>query len=982
MKKIFISLIAAMLLMLSSCGIIEEKIDNPDIINAAFLCSDECIRDGSNAYNQLQSSMLATLETEMISPAMDVDLSEYDLIYIDKSAAGAEGFNTGEIESYVYNGGSVFLDNELCRSFSLEFMGAERIENVNGCPTELVYPQNIDNDIKKIQELIYDFISLYKDYKNFDVLSAMDYGCGIVPSTAQVIAGQGETGLYTLNKYGTGYVFLTNPLLPNIFSVNNLSPRDTGEYMAASTIGANILMRSYFAEFISLKKYNYAVERVLGSFGTRNIAWELHYEDITGIKNKSAVSFDETCRKYHQFPSYTLIRSPFVWFERAESVTYILQDEHGYSMDSYENMYATGNHFVTMNRWLTLDSYTETESFFTDLPEYIKRAAPYPIDFNNDGKMDLFCGSADGYIYFYSGAGMKTNYEVGPATYITDTSGNPVNTGSYSSPVIMDVNGDGIYELFTGSENGSVYCYRHETGLAFSYLGEIQTGLTDCIIDMGDLNNDGKIDMAVGSRNGEMRIYYGNPGDIYINGIISFSSPVSVDTQQSRCAPCIADTDNDGINELYAGVFEGYVAKFTSNENGEYYFDGYIDGSEWNYRHNNHLKFGGNCVPRFYDMNNDGMMDLICGQLEYGMAVPIDSEYFPCREELMEQIEYCKENNIYIGAHMMTHEFADTNHEQYELSMQKAAFEEYGLKWEGVGVNQHTWFTSKVGYDANFDNMSGYNGTYLNELNSGLYWNSGSQTPNSLAVPQVSAENSINIPFYLISSVKDGMLMLQPSNLPYGNNEYTYLSAKYEVPVLLYDHCDYIYNDPDEQEEQMKKVNRFVEAYEYSFVGEDQMAKAVAAAYNTHVAAKWEKGELKIQAREASFIKPLLYNKNYQNSVGVKVIFSDSTYTDSFKADANVWYKLNDAFYVSLDRPARLTIGDMPYSIHIKSVNIPAKIKKESNIAKIEFLEGGMMQVKVEGVARTSCEGWETEKINDTTVFTKYGKAETLEIIQ
>ena len=74
-----------MLLMLSSCGIIEEKIDNPDIINAAFLCSDECIRDGSNAYNQLQSSMLATLETEMISPAMDVDLSEYDLIYIDKN---------------------------------------------------------------------------------------------------------------------------------------------------------------------------------------------------------------------------------------------------------------------------------------------------------------------------------------------------------------------------------------------------------------------------------------------------------------------------------------------------------------------------------------------------------------------------------------------------------------------------------------------------------------------------------------------------------------------------------------------------------------------------------------------------------------------------------------------------------------------------------------------------------------------------------
>ncbi|MCC8169422.1 MAG: VCBS repeat-containing protein, partial [Oscillospiraceae bacterium] len=754
------------------------------------------------------------------------------------------------------------------------------------------------------------------------------------------------------------------------------------EYMAASTIGANILMRSYFAEFLSLKKYNYAVERVLGSFGTHSAAWELHYEDITGIKNKSAVSFDEMCRKYHQFPSYTLIRSPYVWFERAESITYIIKDENGYSMDSYENMYASGNHFVEMDEWLTIDSYENTESFFEDLPEYIKRAYPCPIDFNGDGKMDLICGSADGYIYFYAGENMKTNYEVGAATYLTDTDGNPLNVGAYSSPVVADVNNDGILELFTGSESGSVYCYRCEMGLAFSYLGEIQTGLTDCMIDLGDLNNDGRTDMAVGSRTGEMKIYFGNSGDIYIDGIISFSPPVSVDSQQSWCAPCISDADSNGFNELYVGTFEGYIAKYSPNADGGYYFDGYLDRSEWNYKQNNHLKFGNNCVPRFYDLDGNGMMDLICGQLEYGMAVPIDSEYFPCEEELREQIEYCKENEIYIGAHMMTHEYADTNHEQYELSMQKAAFEKYGLQWEGIGVNQHTWFTSKVGYDANFDNMSGYNGPYLNELNSGLYWNSGSQTPNSIAVPQSSAENSINIPFYLISSVKDGMLMLQPSNIPYGNSAYSYLSAKYEVPILLYDHCDYIYDDESEQEEQIKKVAEFVEEYSYSFVGEDQMAKAVAAAYNTHVDAKWEDGQIKIQAKEASFIKPLLYDKSYQNSVGVKVVFSDSTYVDSFKADANVWDKRGDAFYVSLDRQVSLTIGDLPYSIHIMSVNIPANITKQSNTAEIEFLEGGMMQVKVEGVASTTCEGWETQKSDDVTVFTKYGKAETLEIVQ
>ena len=982
MKKLIAVFAAVLALMLSSCGVIEEKFDDPDIINAAFLCSAQCIADGSNAYNQLQSSMLATLETEIISPDMDVDLSEYDLIYIDKSVITEPAFNSQKIEDYVSGGGSVFLDNELCNSFSLNFLGAKSVQKIDGCPLNLTYPAEADNDIKKIQELIYDFISLYKDYKNFDVLSAMDYGYGIIPETAQVIAGQGDIGLYTLNTFGNGYVFLTNPLLPNIFSVNNLSPKDTGEYMSASTIGANILMRSYFAEFLSLKKYNYAVERVLGSFGTRNIAWELHYEDITGIKNKSAIAFDETCRKYHQFPSYTLIRSPYVWFERAESVNYILNSKDGFSMDSYENMYASGNHIATMGSWLKLDDYTKTESFFEDLPKYTKRAAPYPIDFDHDDKMDIFCGSADGYIYYYAGNGMKTNYEVGAATYITDTNGNPINVGSYSSPVIMDINNDGILELMTGTESGVIYCYRHETGLAFSYLGEIDTFVPDCIIDLGDLNNDGIIDMAVGSRNGDLKIYYGGPGDVYIYGIISFQKPITIESKQSRCAPCIADTDKDGVAELYAGTFEGYIAKYSPYGTDSYYFDGYIDGNELNYKNNHHLKFGNNCVPRFYDINDDKYPDLVCGQLEYGMAVPIDSEYFPCEQELKEQIEYCKENNIYIGAHIMTHEYADPKHEQYELSMQKEAFEKYGLQWTGVGANQHTWFTSKVGYDLNFDNMSGYNGTYLNELTSGIYWNSGSQTPNSQAVPQVSAENSINIPFYLISSVKDGLLMLQPSNIPYGNSAYAFLSAKYEVPVLLYDHCDYIYDDPMEQEEQMKKVNKFVETYEYCFVGEDQMAKAVAAAYNTHVDAKWEYGELKIHAKEASFIKPLLYDENYQKSVGVKVVFSDGTYVDSFKADANVWHEQDKAFYVSLDRPATITIGGQPYSLHIISVNIPANIEKESNKATIEFLEGGMMQVKVEGSASTDCEGWEVKKDKNTTTFTKYGKAETLEIIQ
>ena len=98
--------------------------------------------------------------------------------------------------------------------------------------------------------------------------------------------------------------------------------------------------------------------------------------------------------------------------------------------------------------------------------------------------------------------------------------------------------------------------------------------------------------------------------------------------------------------------------------------------------------------------------------------------------------------------------------------------------------------------------MRGYDGTYRMQMEAGLYWNSGSKTPDSKAVPEVSAENSIIVPFYL----NNGQLMFQPSNTPNGNDEYSYISAKYEVPLLFYNHCDYVYSKRADEEKKIKKV--------------------------------------------------------------------------------------------------------------------------------------------------------------------------------
>lgn len=962
MKKLIFLFLAA--LCLSSCA--APRTENSDTLNAAVLSARESVT-ADNTVSMLSESMAAALSVSRLDAAVINNLSEYDVIYVDKSVLDLPSFDASSVEAYVSEGGSAFLDNELYDMFGRDFIGAEDFVTVDECPLDMEYPEN-ESSIRKIQTLISDFSYLYKNYANYEeTLSHQSYGVGVIPSTAQCIASKNGAGIYTLNQYGDGYVFFTNPLLPNTFSVNNLSPNDTGEYLSATTVGANKLIRDYFAEFVSLKKYGYAVETVIGSFACPAAAWELHYEDITGIENGSAEIFEEMCKLYGHVPSFTLARNPYIWFRRAESVTYALNNDGQFAMDPYENAYSSGTHFVTAKQWLSLDYDDNTISYFEENPDYTKRAYPCPTDFNGDGNMDLICGSADGKLYYFEGYGMKTNYEFGPATMFTDTDGNQISVGAYSSPALCDIDMDGVEEILTGCEDGTIHCFKRMDGMLLEDQGVIlETGMTDAMPSFGDMNGDNIPDMAVGSRGGELRMYYGKQGEYSV----VFDEYESIDSGQSWCAPCIDDLNGDGFNELYAGTFDGYIITFENN-----ILNGYIEGNERNYKGNDHLKFGMNCVPGFYDIDGDGQKDIIAGSLEYGMAVPIDSAYFPYRDKLQTQLDGFKERGIYVGVHALSGEYADPFHDERELEYQKNAFESYGLKFTGSGANQHTWRTSKVGYDTHFDNTRGYDGTYRAQMNAGLYWNSGSQTPDSVAVPEVSAENSILVPFYL----NNGQLMMQPCNTPNGNSEFSYITAKYELPLLFYNHCDYVYRDREAEEEKIKKADSLANDYGYNFVMENQLAKMTAAAFNAHVTAKREGETLTLSSKAKRKDIPL-YDKAYQKAAGVKVIFADGVSAEEFNVEASVSYIRNNCVYASLDKEIKISKADKKDGISIISVNIPAKISKSGKSASVKFLDGGMMTVVVEGTAKTNSDGWEVTQQNGNTLFRKYGKAGTLKI--
>ena len=244
-----------------------------------------------------------------------------------------------------------------------------------------------------------------------------------------------------------------------------------------------------------------------------------------------------------------------------------------------------------------------------------------------------------------------------------------------------------------------------------------------------------------------------------------------------------------------------------------------------------------------------------------------------------------------------------------------------------------------------------------------------------LNVPKNHPARDMQDTYYL----DNGQLMLQPSNTPNGNSEFSAISAKYEVPILFYNHCDYVYREQDSEEEKIKKVDTLVDDYGYNFVQENQLAKMTAAAYNSRVSAKWDNDTLYLSAAAKNEDIPL-YDKNYQNSTGVKVIFADGVTVDEFNIDASVAYKKDNCVYASLDKGVKISKNGENKDINITSVNVPAKISKNDKGATIKFCDGGMMTVEVAGNARTTSKGWETTQQEGKTLFRKYGKAETLKI--
>jgi hypothetical protein len=1001
-------------------------------------------------YGSFSQSLIANVvtETAALGQVRERSLNRYDIIYLDRTLHGTDVLRSyiEPLRQYVDHGGHLFVEQALFDDLPADLLGGSRIADFPSVDKlSFTYP-SVEPNLQRLQDTYRRFADHFNKHIGLAGLPGFQWGRYIVPDTAQTIVGMNDIPLLTVNPLGKGSVVAVGAFLPNRYFITGFDlmsgmdpeqgfaklveahqakPRLPGaDYFDRSRIElepyfhfafatANHLLRTEYIAYVSKEKLGYAVRKTLGPYGRPAMAYQNHFEALAAFRDREGIQWAELLKQRNQIPSFSLVRSAFEWWTWTETVTVHLNEgtkqAPQFAGELTHSYYGSGTHLIVDGKPLTLAVYPDRLTL-SDRLAMPYRAAPAMADLNGDGRADLLVGSADGNLYAYMNqgsspeaykeypmpSGLTAPDHFGPRQQLVLPTGHPLQVGSYSAVAVFDSNGDGKPDIVAGNGDGTVRLFIGEGELRFSGPKDLIGGgqpirvVSHAVPAFGDLDGDGRADLVVGDGEGRVFGYRGLPSGGFMKGEELVRLPATY------AAPSVRDVNGDGKADLIIGSNEGDLRLYTRSGSG-WADQGPLVGGTMNQLGNQALVGGHNSVPFWYDINHDGLDDLIVGQVEYGPAVPLDSPRFPYPKQLTEFIQYSQENHLELYPHLYFHNYVSSEQEQQEIELHRESFQKLGIPWQHTGTNQHTWRIN------NTDRLQ----TLLNERNAGLWFNFGFKPSHAPTDPQWGPDYIWGIPFLLNSPDKDSndpMLIHTPSPTlriggDYSTEDLYESFVALDLPIDYFEHIEYHF--PDRVQELMQFVDYFDRIrteHDYNFMTEPQMARSFLSALTGKViiTRSWAamtvdkvkdwlgRGQhLTLNVRTDTANVPA-QAAEYRDTLGIVIEPGEKYLTDRFTTDSDVFLRRENNLYIGLHRPVKVDISWAAEPMHLLRANVPVIITKHGETWAIDTGSPGMQQLKLYSPQPVTIEGpnlrVEHDDVAGTYTITHFGDAVTITV--